>query len=603
MIINCSLYNHPNAYRFSCKNALYAPLVSPYAVRHLFLAKAKDTSTIQRWGHFAIATIQFIPVIGLLASLIERIVCLAFKSLFVRARPQPEPRKEPPQTESPPIQAAPPPSIAEPAKIEDPYADLPPLEDEPVEPSAPAVAAPIQVVAPTPAQIAAAEELIEFCKHIPGGEAKVKYFSELPVFQQAEGLRKWIQQDAGIASLTELSIRSKGLRVIPPEISCFKELTELYLPNNILERLPEEIGSLVKLEKLLVYNNMLTSLPVSIGNLRNLKVLSLHGNALSGLPPEVGQLENLEQLSLYQNHSSMTVPDELRNLRKLKKIWVPDFNDNAGYRRYAILASLPSSCEKFKGIDPISSDNLCRLERGAAASAQAVTSGINSSVSVSAVSAPTSATVTSVLAPIASVQNSVSVSVVPAPAAAPVSTLPISVLAPIASIQTSEENVKILQDFCRHLPGGSVFILTLQMKSGGEAAAIRAWLSSNLASLTALDLKGAGLSVLPPEIQLLRNLETLDLDDNTLTKLPATIGNLSRLRTLNVRNNGLLSLPDEIGSLSALRNLRVTGNKIRVMPSIIHTLIANGCLPEMDAITQMSSLLPTAFNYTNNSLL
>lgn len=74
--MNFSLNAHSMRYKLSCTETMQSLVVSPYAWRHLELARSEDATWIQRWGHRTIAAIQFIPVIGLLASLIERIVII-----------------------------------------------------------------------------------------------------------------------------------------------------------------------------------------------------------------------------------------------------------------------------------------------------------------------------------------------------------------------------------------------------------------------------------------------------------------------------------------------------------------------------------------------
>lgn len=88
MSISCSLYPHIRGYSFSRKEALVSPIISPYAVRHLRLSYSQEISKAEKWGHRVIATIQFIPIIGLLASLIERVAVLIIR-LFLSKTPEP----------------------------------------------------------------------------------------------------------------------------------------------------------------------------------------------------------------------------------------------------------------------------------------------------------------------------------------------------------------------------------------------------------------------------------------------------------------------------------------------------------------------------------
>lgn len=79
---------------------------------------------------------------------------------------------------------------------------------------------------------------------------------------------------------------------------------------------------------------------------------------------------------------------------------------------------------------------------------------------------------------------------------------------------------------------------------------------------TAVDLSGRGLSQLPAEIRMLRDIEELDISNNRLTGLPAEIGQLSKLRILNASNNQLTGLPHELGNLQQLEVLDLSGNAV-----------------------------------------
>lgn len=288
MDLACSLYNHNREYHLSCSEALYAPIVSPFAIRHLELAESPHCTAMQRLGHRVIAVIEFIPVVGLLATLIERVVCAALKWLGAM-----------PQTMNPirpHAKAAPAPSLAV------------------------TNAAPIQTIAPTQAEIKAAEELIEFCKHIPGGSVKVQQWSHLDTIQQADRLRQWLAQDPTIASMTTLKLDTKGLKAIPPEIERFKNLIELEISYCwSLSSLPSEIGNLTNLQKLLLIYTGLTSLPSEIGNLINLQELQVIRNKLSSLPPEIGNLTNLQILNAYRNKLA-SLPLEIDKLTNLRQV-------------------------------------------------------------------------------------------------------------------------------------------------------------------------------------------------------------------------------------------------------------------------------------------
>lgn len=76
-IINHSLIGHPRSYHLSCKDCLFALVTglsgAPYAKRHWELSR---TSLKHAWGHKILAILEYTPLLGGLAALIERIVLL-----------------------------------------------------------------------------------------------------------------------------------------------------------------------------------------------------------------------------------------------------------------------------------------------------------------------------------------------------------------------------------------------------------------------------------------------------------------------------------------------------------------------------------------------
>ncbi len=89
-----------------------------------------------------------------------------------------------------------------------------------------------------------------------------------------------------------------------------------------------------------------------------------------------------------------------------------------------------------------------------------------------------------------------------------------------------------------------------------------------------LDLKGLGLTSLPPEIWNLADLVELDLAKNNLKEISSEVGRLSNLEVLNLgywgsTGNSIKTLPDEIYSLEKLVHLFLVGNQItEISPDI-----------------------------------
>ncbi|MEO1259009.1 MAG: GEVED domain-containing protein [Bacteroidota bacterium] len=146
----------------------------------------------------------------------------------------------------------------------------------------------------------------------------------------------------GSGNISELSLRSKNLTMLPSEIGDIVSLLDLDLFGNQLTGLPAEIGDLVNLTRLVLLNNQLNAVPPEIGNLASLEILFLSnnqltaiprelsnlselwffhaaGNQLSVLPVEIWSMINLEALGLGNNQFE-TIPPEIGNLTNLTSL-------------------------------------------------------------------------------------------------------------------------------------------------------------------------------------------------------------------------------------------------------------------------------------------
>jgi len=97
-------------------------------------------------------------------------------------------------------------------------------------------------------------------------------------------------------------------------------------------------------------------------------------------------------------------------------------------------------------------------------------------------------------------------------------------------------------------------------------------LSEAAAGGTELNLRGLGLTEIPPEVFGMTHLTVLILGDSRLSAVPAAIGRLRRLAHLNLSGNELKRLPAELGNLAELRHLDVSSNRLAEVPTSLSRL-------------------------------
>lgn len=84
-----------------------------------------------------------------------------------------------------------------------------------------------------------------------------------------------------------------------------------------------------------------------------------------------------------------------------------------------------------------------------------------------------------------------------------------------------------------------------------------------LTGVTRLDLRGLGLTQLPPEVSRLADtLEVLDLSGNALHSLPEALAGLPRLKVLFCSDNQFTTLPEVLGHCAALEMVGFKANQI-----------------------------------------
>lgn len=89
-----------------------------------------------------------------------------------------------------------------------------------------------------------------------------------------------------------------------------------------------------------------------------------------------------------------------------------------------------------------------------------------------------------------------------------------------------------------------------------------------LAGATRLDLRGCGLTRLPPEVLgLADTLQVLDLSGNALTDLPDGMAALHRLQVLFASDNPFTTVPAVLGRCPALQLIGFKANRIHTVPA------------------------------------
>ena len=92
-------------------------------------------------------------------------------------------------------------------------------------------------------------------------------------------------------------------------------------------------------------------------------------------------------------------------------------------------------------------------------------------------------------------------------------------------------------------------------------------LAGELKGATRLDLRGAGLNELPPEVlELADTLEVLDLSGNALSSLPPEMPRLKALRVLFCSDNRFTVLPSVLGQCPSLDMVGFKANQIAQLP-------------------------------------
>ncbi|MDD3039491.1 leucine-rich repeat domain-containing protein [Bacteroides sp.] len=87
--------------------------------------------------------------------------------------------------------------------------------------------------------------------------------------------------------------------------------------------------------------------------------------------------------------------------------------------------------------------------------------------------------------------------------------------------------------------------------------------------ITSLTLTNAGLTEVPAEVFLCKNLKKLNLSNNCIKSIPIKIAELTKLRVLNLSNNEISQIQTGCCNLVNLETLILNNNKISLIPKQI----------------------------------
>jgi hypothetical protein len=340
------LYRHAEGYKLSTNKALQSPFVSPYGTRHFDLSKSSNISSTQRWGHRVIACIESLPILGVFASLIERILSIVYNLLQKPSSKNCSQKKadhSAPSTKvistnvqtHTPIQKLSNPfecfsrdlisKYADYLSIHDAgnYANVMGTHDRKYIWMSQARRFGIKVSAgEAPAKVRLrtlkrAEELLNFFSLTGFCPDEIINNQSKNVFEKANALRAWLKNYQNVKTCTRICLTGYKIKAIPPEIGNLVNLQYLELTNNQITSIPAEIGNLVKLTHINLGSNQITSIPSEIGNLVNLEGLELGRNQITSIPAEIGRLVNLQYLE-FTNNQITSIPAEIGRLVNLQ---------------------------------------------------------------------------------------------------------------------------------------------------------------------------------------------------------------------------------------------------------------------------------------------
>jgi hypothetical protein len=148
-----------------------------------------------------------------------------------------------------------------------------------------------------------------------------------PLLLTPKEIKDWLRDPANapqLMGITNLDLKRKGIKVLPPEIGFLTQLRTLDLSINQISSIPSEIGSCTRLRELNLYSNEILSIPATIGSCTQLQELHIFTNRISLIPDAIRSCTQLKKVDFSSNQIS-SIPDAIRSCTQLEKV---DFSSN-----------------------------------------------------------------------------------------------------------------------------------------------------------------------------------------------------------------------------------------------------------------------------------
>lgn len=348
--------------------------------------------------------------------------------------------------------------------------------------------------------------------------------SENPSFEFA----KDIMHDC--RNLMSLSFRNAGARKFPTPVIFAPRLAQLDLQVNNFKSIPAEISIMKNLSMLNLACNRISKLPEAFGRLANLQELNLSSNRLTEIPLAVCNLVNLKRLDLSYNSIS-SFPKEFA---KLHNIEVLELAGNA------LTRELPHWFSQF--------ENLIKVDFR-----------FNQLESIDALKSSPNLEI------IRATGNGISV---------------------FRSNATNLYEVELNMNPLTYV-FFEVEMPKLKVIDFSKGKLSSCSFSNKLVSAERLHLDQNHLSVLPEDVNKMKNLVHLSVVKNNLNSLPNSIGGLTKLKYLDLHLNNISKLNENIWKLGRLETLNVASNILENFPEppefMMHVMPAQGFLAGVDS--------------------